>query len=133
MTTTATCARDLWTLGEPTFCALIRMWAEERRCPRPLVDLLLEYGLDDAAEAATWASTEGPRPGFSIFSDRLDFPMPSTTPLSQRYRWYCDTTSEVCFDNVPTGKCQPDKGVRSMAADTLTDALILLLDRWNKK
>ena len=78
MTTTVTSAKELLDSGDVTFCALLSVWQDEGRCPLPLVDLLLEYGLADAAEAARWAATEPDRHWTQLHSgnERSYGPMP---------------------------------------------------------
>ena len=61
MTTTALTASELYGISSE-FKAFLQLWDQERRCPIPLVDWLLEMGLDRAAEAARWAATKEDRP-----------------------------------------------------------------------
>lgn len=48
----------------PTFRLLIDEWVTEKRCPLPVVDLLLEEGLYPQAECCRWAATEPDRRRF---------------------------------------------------------------------
>lgn len=57
MTKTITTAKELVEYNSD-FLALLRCWERDRRCPLPMVDLLLEYELKSQAEAARWAATE---------------------------------------------------------------------------
>jgi len=49
---------------DPTFVAFLACWERDRRCPFPLVDYLLELGLEGQAEGARWASECQARPVF---------------------------------------------------------------------
>jgi hypothetical protein len=60
MTRTVTDAKTLYEVLAD-FRILIGVWVEERRCPLPLVDLCLEYGLESQAAACRWAATEPDR------------------------------------------------------------------------
>jgi hypothetical protein len=55
MITTITTAAELYA-SCPTMQGMVASWVENRRCPLPLVDLLLENGLESQAEAARWGS-----------------------------------------------------------------------------
>lgn len=41
--------------------AFVGVWIKEKHCPMPLVDFLLENGLESQAECARWCATEPKR------------------------------------------------------------------------
>jgi hypothetical protein len=51
---------------DDVFRALVDTWVRERRCPRPLVDRCLDFGLDTAGACAQWAATERDRPTYHL-------------------------------------------------------------------
>lgn len=46
------------------FRAFLAVWDKGRRCPLPLVDFLLEHGLESQAEAARWCAGGPTNPVF---------------------------------------------------------------------
>lgn len=125
MTTTDTLtARKLYDT-DATMRAFIASWDAERRCPMPLVDFLLEQGLESAAEAARWAATEKKRPvRLPLGSQERDGdcgPFPTQRPQSRTWFW----------DNVPGFAASlPFQGMSNQNEPTPTDAIVWLLDAW---
>lgn len=54
---------------DPNVRVFVDEWVRERRCPLPLVDVLLEYGLTAAAECARWAATEPDLPVYEPLAE----------------------------------------------------------------
>ncbi len=68
-----TCAELYQT--DPGFRGFIAAWVEEKRCPLPLVDYLLDRDLEAPAEAARWAATAGNR-SWTDDTDENAYPYP---------------------------------------------------------
>lgn len=51
---------------DPTFRSFLDCWVRDRRCPFPLVDYLLELGLEGQAEGARWAEEQPLRRLYNI-------------------------------------------------------------------
>lgn len=83
---------------DDVFRSLVNEWAEYRRCPRPLVDRCLDFGLDGAAECARWASTEADRPVYEGAVKRGDLSGPYPVQLQTGAFWNTDGMNECSHD-----------------------------------
>lgn len=121
--------------------ALVDEWVARRRCPRPLVDRLLDLGLEDAADCARWASDEVENPDQSPYRPSpKENPSPCgpyPTTSGGEYYWMPDS----CLTRIDRPHWVPQKrvGLRlyenggSESAATFPDclsAIIALLEVW---
>ncbi len=138
MTLTITDAKSLYEVSSD-LRALIQVWVDERRCPLPLVDLLLEVGLESAAEAARWAATKEDRTVYWPLEENGERggccgPYPSliwdhtTSPVVSKWQWGMegDHADDLPDSSVPVlGDLE--------AFVYVEDALLWLLDNWTGK
>lgn len=105
--------------------ALIDVWVSERRCPLPLCDLFLEFGLEAQAECARWAATEPERSVFDRGNETAEFCGPFPSNGFGGWYWIPD-------DRVRNANVVPSR-IRSLPAksrSTPLDAILWLLDNW---
>lgn len=137
MTETALTCADLYERDD-VFRALVNEWVEHRRCPLPLVDRCLDFGLADAAECARWAATTGRRPTYAIPHDGFaeDYPYPRAAwnvvtdqkRFSQNYYWCCRDNGGMAHANEFDSPAM--RGGNSPPAVTAGAAILWLLDHW---
>jgi hypothetical protein len=132
MTETGTTVRSLLEAGDPDLNGFLTIWEEQKQCPLPLVDWLLERGLEMAAEAARWAATTRTR---TTWSDRIValHPYPTHDPNGKcnhkGWYWYVEGNDQYA-DCVPCGRMKPTHNRALWVSPTCRDALIDLLDHW---
>jgi hypothetical protein len=119
-------------VSDPTVRALIDVWVTERRCPLPLVDALLEYGLTNAAECARWAATEPDRsPPESLGCDERSTPCgPYPRKVDKGWYWVLIPVPQYAHD-VPTERFS--HVVQDRETDYVSTphaAIVWLLDAW---
>jgi hypothetical protein len=122
MTTTVTDAKGLYAVSSD-FRMFIQIWVNERRCPLPVVDLLLEQGLEGPAEACRWAATTHARPAFSPDYE-LRYPFPTVDDGGFWY-WFPCSYSQHNYD-VPFVHVKAP----SNHEQDIIDELLWLLDNW---
>jgi hypothetical protein len=136
--TTATTARELYEC-DPDFRALVGVWVEHRRCPLPLVDLLLGYGFESQAEAARWAATEPDKEAFSAGGVVVIAHKCGPFPWHIGERWIFRTDpshfeySQTRAHRVPHFRLRGvvnDIGEVTLGGSNAADAILLLLDAW---
>lgn len=128
MTTTAT-ATDLYA-QYAEFRSMIDLWVAHRRCPLPLVDWLLELGMESMAEAARWAATEPERP-VSWFGHRMRQPdnsAPFPLPSASIWYWYRQKRTLKFAHDVPEKNVS--RVLRAPVFITPTDTILWLLTNW---
>lgn len=113
------------------FRAMLDTWVENRECPYPLVELLLERGLDNQADCARWVVSVGRRlvaPTDGITKSGI---YPS---LYEGYCYFCDDSKFTCKWD-PRSHDLPFACVGEVTAQTHKfpspgAALLWLLDAW---
>ena len=133
MTATITCA-DLYR-SDPTFRSLIDLWGAGRRCPLVTVDLLLEYGLEAAADCCRWAATEPERPVFWTTFTEFGPPYPTTTINDKSvYVWCLRQRTGLNFaDDIPVGNVPDAARTDKTRCRSAVEAILWLLDNWQPK
>ena len=129
-------------LSDPQFVALLDSWGRRRRCPLPLVDWLLERGLESQAEAARWAATAPSRPMMKLGSG--DESKLRCGPFPWQFRrgrwtWWSAARSPIPSvveeaDCVPPGQLRGVAMLQDCDGDgfsSLPLALCGLLDGWS--
>lgn len=126
---------------DSTVQMLVDCWVQERRCPLPLADRLLELDQPDAADAALWAATEPDRPVYEpVISagERGGFcgPYPtknnSTDPKLRYWFWAACTLQVSILYACDLPKWRINGSVENVkdVANAPTDLLLWLLDHW---
>jgi hypothetical protein len=126
-TATTMTAADLYA-ADSTMRALVAAWNEHCRCPLPLVDFLLENGLDSQAEAARWAATKELRPVSEAKDSSFSFPCPNMD--GSNYVWAGFNWRSKYARDFPTIKTQHLFHEPGM---TEAVAILWLLDNWQVK
>lgn len=129
-------------LTDPTLLALLRVWETEKRAPLPLVDRLLDLGLEGAAEGARWATEVKDRTVFGSEGMKADglYPMVCSGSIRNSepgYSWWISDTDRILFqfaDNLPKevyrnlANDSPVRGLGGKCYWTILDALVAFLD-----
>jgi hypothetical protein len=132
---TEQCVLDAKTLYECSsdFRCLIACWGEHKRCPLPLVDFLIEQGLESQAEGARWAATEG-----RYWYDRVTKTHIACGPFPQEDyadKWYWFTLYQNTITSVYYQHDVKASDLKTPAEEVphfahVHDALLWLLDNW---
>lgn len=129
MTTTATTAAELYAVSSD-FRSLLSLWEAERHCPVPLVDFLLEHGLEGPAECCRWASKQN-RVGYWRGHVSAGI-YPCFNEWTRMWYWLVNDKQwgaaydiDVQFLRGPVATNSNEDQV-----GTVIDALLWLLDRW---
>lgn len=124
-------ARELYD-RDSTFKGLIDFWVQEKQPPAPLLDYLMEVGLDGQAEAVRWALSVEKRPGYGPRSREL---LVYPCLLSGGIGWVWDHWSGESHNSLPTSrhlywvdKLSSDPYYSSFTSPT--QAILALLDGW---
>lgn len=129
MTQTVTDAKTLYEVSAD-FRAMIGVWVDERRCPLPLVDYLLELGLESQAECARWCATEKERADYVGGRFRLNGPYPKPDINGQ---WYWFTLLEGPLSHaadVPLSKTGCRFVGDAQRHAKAENAILWLMDNW---
>lgn len=126
MTETVTDASSLYEV-DADFRSMLALWDEHRRCPLPLVDYLLDRGLERQAEACRWAATEPDRPVWS-FCDRATGPFPTTSTGHVYWCWRSEGDPVRHANEVEDNRLT-EKGYRPDTNEVVYN-LLYLLDNW---
>lgn len=130
MTATITDARSLYEVSSE-FRAMLQTWVRERECPVPMIDMLLENGLERQADACRWAIDEPELPVFLPTEDEKRSPCKPypTGHTTRKLGWYWLRSSGVRSraHEIPRDRVED---VDSNQLRTVRDALIWLLDHW---
>lgn len=129
MTTTITTASELYACCSD-FAAMIELWRIERRCPLPMVDLLLEWGLESQAEAARWAATERLREPYKMhYPTEAPYPCEYTGVGTTDWYWICVKGIDTS-DSLPPDHFACAFGHHESKQPTFDKAIVWMLDRW---
>jgi hypothetical protein len=137
-TVTITKARQLMDC-DANFRAMIEVWKEQKQCPLPIADLLLEYGLVSQSEAALWAATTEKRSQYDSAAPEHPYPIVYGYMMKTYYRWGASQGDDDCFymaHHAPSRRLSPSEDMGFLSnrlSPTLTDALIDLLDYWKSE
>lgn len=126
-------ARELYE-SDGGFRGFFAAWEKDKRCPLPLVDYLLDRGMDSQAEAARWAATTPDARQFKYGG--MSGPVPSLDDggggKSYNPYWYWFVVPEkderIYSDYVPEERLSDDAKVRRDS--TMQEAMLWLLDNW---
>jgi hypothetical protein len=121
-------ATTLYTL-DSTFKYFIDLWDQERECPVPLVDVLLEAGLDKQAEVARWCSEQESRPVFSPIGEEKGGRCGVYPTASSREDWYFAPFQDGYFV-LKAAHRLPGNG-ENISDTTPTKTILKLLDTWS--
>lgn len=119
-----------------TFRALVDTWVRERRCPLPLVDRCIEFGLDAAAEGARWAATE---PENDVYSPQGaderggrcgPYPTQDAGDSKEQMYWYWTTSGRGVASDVDHKRLRGTPDRFTSCLTTSLAAILWLLDNW---
>lgn len=112
--------------ADANFKGLVDLWVSERRCPVPLVDLCLEFGLERAADCCRWASSVPDKRVFSTAEEKRSDcgPYPCIDPGGKAY-WYRGTGDHFA-DHLSGANAPPSPKY----FNSIEDAILWLMDNW---
>lgn len=120
-----------------TFRVLVDQWVSGRRCPLPLADRCLDFGMEAQADCARWAATEPERPvvceGYEVEDRGASFPYPglgAKAPWGElQHRWA--EADESYGRDLPTARNVPaGRAPNLRESETVLAAILWLLDNW---
>lgn len=119
----------------PDFAAFMAHWREDRRCPFPLPDFLLEHDLPGPAAFALWALNEPDRPVAlpTEYGERRGTCGPF--PAATRHCWYWAVREmragmPLTPHHVPRAQLTYSASPALPRGATEIDALLTIMDRW---
>jgi hypothetical protein len=108
----------------------IAEWVAERRCPLPLVDLLIENGMETAAECCRWAATEPERRVWSPYDRKLSGPFPTLSVEKGYWYWAVEEKWTLYFcDNIPSQLLRSDRK-KQKPYNRPEQSLLWLMESW---
>lgn len=136
MPVTVSSAVELYAVsGE--FRALIAYWDQHRRCPLPLVDFLLEHGLESQADVCRWAAAEEERPVSAPTTGERGgkcgpYPTKSSMPSEVGGYWYWNGPNKRrdYAHHVPVTVPTETASNHFVRHPTPVEAILWLLDNW---
>lgn len=115
---------------DPGFRGFVRCWVRRRRCPLPLVDYLLDRGMESQAACARWCAEQPERRALrnGYPTDKASPPYPMLLgPGTNKWGWFARTIL-LDADDIPWNHV-PDR-FDGLFCPTAAAAFVALLDAW---
>lgn len=121
-----------------TFCALIKTWEEDGKCPEVLIDYLLDHGLETQAECARWCASQGEFYGYGSAHRSGIRPWSASGDEGREVLvWWTLKPGERRFpETIPNSTVDAmrvhykGKKQEYVSFPTFTEAVVALLDNW---
>jgi hypothetical protein len=85
-------------LGDSNFIGMCDHWLTNRRCPLEMVDLMLDWGLEEQSRCALWAATYADRP-FYYYGRLWEKCGPYPHKDSGCWRWFSWSKEHLSTDS----------------------------------